>query len=61
MNLLETYVTNITYEELVKDLDFILYKIVADTDCYGCKEYNKTLYVHADQYKSIKEKGYYLT
>lgn len=61
MNLLRTYVTNITHEELVKGVDFIFYKVIADTDCYGHKEYNKTLLLTKDNYKSVKEKGYYLS
>ena len=37
-----------------------LYKLVADTDCWGTKEKQKSFLVTEHDYKSIKEKGYYM-
>lgn len=57
--LLEIYVDNIIYEERVKEVDFILYKLIADTYCYGYKEYNKEFFLTEADYNSVKTKGYY--
>ena len=61
MNLVETYVTKIWSERLVEECNFPLYELVAETDCWGRKEHKKHLFVNEADYKSIKEKGYYLT
>lgn len=61
MNILETYVSNITLEEKCEFEDFTCYRLIADTDCYGSKTKNKEFIVSEDAYKMIKEKGYYLT
>lgn len=61
MNVLETYVTNIQSVERVPNLDFCLYEIVCDTDCWGRKEYGVKIQVNGSDYQMIKDKGYYLT
>lgn len=61
MNLVETYVTNIRSITRIPDVDFCLYKIVCDTNCYGHKLYNTTIYANESDYEMIKTKGYYLT
>lgn len=61
MNLVETYVTKIYTERLVEECNFPLYELVADTNCYGRIERKKRFFVNESDYKSIKEKGYYLT
>ena len=58
MNLLEIYVSNITADEETEYKG--IRKLIADTDCYGNKEYQKEIIVDEHNYKSIKEKGYYL-
>ena len=37
MNIVKIYVTNIQSVERVPNLDFCLYDIVCDTDCWGAK------------------------
>ena len=61
MNLVETHVTKIFAERLVEECNFPLYELIVDTDCWGRKEYKKRILVNESDYKSIKEKGYYLT
>ena len=73
MNLVETWVTNVTQHVIEqfesKSYDFKsklynLHKITADFDCYDCygrKEYQATKYLTEFEYKSVLEKGYYLT
>lgn len=58
MNLLKIYVNNITADKETKYKG--IKKLVADVDCYGSKEYQKEIIVDEHNYKSIKEKGYYL-
>ena len=41
MNLLEHYVTNITYEEPIEKNGILFFKVVCDVDCYGNKEIQK--------------------
>lgn len=60
MNLVETCVSNITSDEEVEEVKG-LHKITADFDCYGRKEIQTTKYLTALDYKSVLEKGYYLT
>lgn len=61
MNVLETYVTNVQSVERVPNLNFCLYEIVCDTDCYGSKKYETKIQVNGYDYEMIKEKGYYMT
>ena len=63
MNVVETYVTNITKEELKyhKDYDFEYYEIVADTDCYGVKRKQVQMHLLKDEYEHIKKYGFYYT
>lgn len=63
MNLVETWVTNITQHviEQLESKSYNLHKITADFDCYGRKEYQTTKYLTESEYKSVLEKGYYLT
>ena len=61
MNLVETWVTNIQSVERVPNLDFCLYEIVCDTNCYGHEKHGTTIQVNGYDYQMIKDKGYYLT
>ena len=56
MNLVEMWVTNITLHTEVEGLHFIK----ADFNCYGRKEYQKEKWITDRDWKSIKDKGYYL-
>lgn len=58
MNLLEIYVSNITYVSPPDPEGARI--LIADTDCYGRTERGKKMVVSEDNYKSILEKGYYL-
>lgn len=60
MNLLEQYVSNITKEEQLEKDGIVIYKIVADVDCYGNFQRQKEFVLGENQYKSVKERGYYL-
>lgn len=59
MNLVETYVTNITKVEV--GLPYNCVRITADFDCYGCKEIQATKVIDMDQYQQIIAWGYYLS
>ena len=61
MNLVETWVTNIRSVEKIINLDFALYEIICDIDCYGHKKKNTKILVNGYDYQMIKDKGYYLT
>lgn len=61
MNLVETYITNIQSERLCEETTFPLYEIIADTDCYGHKEYGKKLILNQYDYDSVKKNGYYMS
>lgn len=61
MNLVETWVTNIQSVERVPDVDFCLYEIVCDTNCYGHIKQNITICVNESDYRMIRDHGYYLT
>lgn len=61
MNVVETYVSNITKTEKIQEKFGDYYKLTADTDCYGRKENQRIFTVNEHEYKSIIEKGYYLT
>lgn len=61
MNVLENYVTNITYEcEKSLDDKTKVYELVCDVDCCGCIERHKHIMLSEKDYNMIKEKGYYL-
>ena len=61
MNILEHHVTKIWSEEMVKECTLGgLWKMVVDEDCYGAKHVKKHILVNAEQYQSIKEKGFYM-
>lgn len=59
MNLLETYVTNITKVEV--GLPYNCVRITADFDCYGRKEIQATKVIMMDEYQQIIAWGYYLS
>lgn len=63
MNLLETYVSNITNVEEIKDKTgkLSLFKVTADFDCYGSIEIQITKNLGKHEYDSVLEKGYYLS
>ncbi len=63
MNLVETWITKIhSVKKLTDpDLKFDLWEVVADTDCYGCKEEKKVLHLFRSEIRMIHDKGYYLT
>ena len=62
MNLVETYVTNITKEEDIwTDFHLHLHRITADFNCYGRIEKQVSKIVNDYDYEIIKEKGYYWT
>ena len=56
MNLVEMWVTNITYHEYSDGL----HCIVADFNCYGRKENQVTKYLTEYEWLSVKFNGYYL-
>ena len=59
MNLVETYVTNITKVEV--GLPYNCVKITADFNCYGCKEIQATKVIGMHQYQQIISEGFYLS
>lgn len=56
MNMLDTYVTNITYDE---ELPNGSHKLICDTSCWGEKHQQTTIVVTAGQYYLIKRDGYF--
>lgn len=60
MNLVETWVTNIQSIERLPNVEFCLYEIVCDTNCYGNEKKNTKIYVNDYDYKMIQKYGYYL-
>jgi len=58
MNILTTYVTNITNVEI--GLPYNSVRITADFDCWGHKDYEEIRLLPESDYKMIIEKGYYL-
>ena len=58
MNLVTINVSNITEDRETKYPN--VREIVADIDCYGRKEYQKTITLHLLEYNMVMEKGYYL-
>jgi len=61
MNLVETYVYNITDIKEVKTEWGYYYKIKCDTNCYGRVELDTEITVNQSAYNMIKSKGYYMT
>lgn len=61
MNVVETYVGNITKAEKIQEKWGDYYKLIADTDCYGRKDKQKIFTVSKSDYEMILEKGYYFT
>ena len=61
MNLLETYVTNITEEKDIYVEDMHLHSIKADFNCYGRIDKQITKIVSDGDYEMIKSEGYYLS
>lgn len=59
MNLVETYVTNIT--KVVMGLPYDCVKITADFNCYGNKKIQATEIIGMLQYQQIIAWGYYLS
>lgn len=59
MNLVETYVKNITKVEVGLPYDCV--RITADFDCYGSKEIQTTKIIGMKQYEQIIAWGYYLS
>ena len=59
MNLVETYVSNITKVEV--GLPYNCVRITADFDCWGHKEMQATKVISMDQYQQIIAWGYYLS
>ena len=59
MNLVETYVTNIT--NIGKANRYGFCNITADFDCYGHKEVQVTKKLHIDEINKIKRYGFYLS
>lgn len=60
MNVLEQYVTNITSESKRIIDGVIIYELVCDIECYGNVIEQEHIYLLENDYKMVKEKGYYL-
>lgn len=60
MSRIEKQITRIHKVEKLKYKNRILYKLLVNSDCYGVKRFNETIWVTEQDYKTIKEKGYYL-
>lgn len=58
MNLVEEYVTYITY--ISEPNEDGCCKVTADYNCYGNKQMQATKVLHIRDIEMIKEKGYYL-
>ena len=61
MNLVETYVSNITDVQEIKTEWGQYYEVHCDTNCYGQKKINTKISVSQGDYNLIKSKGYYMT
>jgi len=61
VNLVETWVTNITDVKVIPTDYGTLFELIADTNCYGCKKNQWQFTVTESEYDSIKNNGYYLT
>lgn len=59
MNLLEVWVSNITYVSEPNEYGGVT--LVADTDCWGNKQKQVKFDVTQEDYESILTKGYYLS
>lgn len=60
MNLVEKYVYNITCVKEIKYKDMLVYELECDTDCYGDIRKQVTISLTEQEYKMVKEKGYYI-
>lgn len=60
MNLVEKYVYNITSEKKIEYQGTTFYELICDTDCYGNKEKQRKLILLEQEYKMVKQKGYYM-
>lgn len=60
MNLVETYVSNITMEQRHEKYQGV-WRIVADTNCYGNRKTQQELILSNGEYTSVKEYGFYLS
>lgn len=60
MNLVEKYVYNITCVKEIKYDGMVLYELICDTDCYGDIRKQVTISLTEQEYKMVKEKGYYI-
>ena len=58
MNLVECYVTNITY--IGERNRYNCHKITADFNCYGNIQKQQTKWLHYTEIENIKKYGYYL-
>lgn len=63
MNILETYVTNITNvkESNDKKRGLCLYKVTADYNCYGAKDIQIEKSLSKEQYEQVRRDGYYMS
>ena len=60
MNLIETYVYNITDIKEVKTEQGYYYKIKCDTNRHGRLELDTEITVNQSEYNMIQSKGYYM-
>ncbi len=60
MNLLEHYVTNITYENKTNYNGIVMYELTCDIVCCGIKSKNENILIMEEDYNMVKEYGYYL-
>ena len=59
MNLVEKWVSNITFEGRCERYpDF--WKVIADTNCYGNKKEQEELMLTNGDFQSVKKNGFYL-
>lgn len=61
MNLLETWVYNITSVKRIEQEKCVLYKLKADIDCYGAKRKQVDITLSEKEYDSVMQKGYYIS
>ena len=61
MNLLETWVYNITSVKRIEQGEYALYKLKADIDCYGAKRKQVDITLSEKEYDSVIQNGYYIS
>ena len=59
MNLLEQYIKEIISEEIIQKDNKSYCKVKMICDCYGVKD-ERTMIFPIDEWKKIKEQGYYM-